>query len=195
MSSSLSGQSGGITRPFACQTKYMTPGERTEVRRVCLGASESDADVLSPTAQTTILVLEHWIPLVANAAVIFKVIGFYPPQLYPLKRRLIYISPPVFLLFSRAILICYLTYVAYLMYAEATSVFGQVQQVYSLDIADKFVIVGTTIFATEAAFCLYTSCFLIYKICQFYLNLKQQDGRAIRRKSRLFLVSAKSLWR
>jgi hypothetical protein len=188
MSSSLSGQFGGITRHFVCQTSYTTQGERIEVNSLCFLALRLTLISAPLTAQTTILVLEHWIPLVANAAVISKVIGFYPPQLYTLKRRLLYISPPIFLLFSRAVLICYLTYIANLMYTEATSIFGQVQQVFNLDVADQFVIIGTTIFATEAAFCLYTSCFLIYKICQFYFNLKQQDGRGIRRKSRFFLV-------
>jgi hypothetical protein len=132
--------------------------------------------------------MEYWIPLVSDAAIIFKVMGFYPSQLYSLRSRTLRASPPIFLLLVRTALICYLTYISNVIYTEATSLSGQVKQVFSLDLLDIFVYVGTTIFAIEAAFCLYTSCFLIYKICQFYFNLKQQDdGRIIRRKSRLFV--------
>lgn len=131
--------------------------------------------------------MEHWIPLVSDIAIIFKIIGFYPLQLYTTKGRILRLTPPAFLLIARAALICYLTYVANMLYTQASSLSGQVKQVISLDLLDMFVYIGTAIFATEAAFCLYASGLLIFKICQFYMNLKQQDGTAIRRKSRLFI--------
>lgn len=131
--------------------------------------------------------MEHWIPLIAESAIIFKIIGFYPAQLYTVKSRILRCSPPAFLLIARAALICYLTYIANILYTQAASLSGQVKQVVSLDILNMFEYIGTAIFATEAAFCLYTSSFLIYKIYQFYRNLKQQDGSGIKRKSRLFV--------
>lgn len=139
--------------------------------------------------QTIVVVLEHWIPLVANTAVIFKLMDFYPSQLYSLKQRLIRLSPPVFLLFCRMVLICYITYLTNRLYTQSANTFGQVKQTLSTTDLSLFIIIGTCIFVLEAAFCLYASTLLVYKMVQFYRNLTQMDGRIIRRKSRLFLVS------
>lgn len=187
---------GGIILPFECQMSIMTLVEKIGVRMTGAGAvavcnNNLTLSLLAFLAQTTVLVMEHWIPLISDVAIIFKVIGFYPSQLYSSRSRILRLTPPIFLLLSRTALICYLTYISNVIYTQASSLSGQVKQVFSLDLLDIFVYIATTIFATQAAFCLYASCFLIYKICQFYFNLKQQHdggGKAvIRKKSRLFV--------
>jgi hypothetical protein len=142
--------------------------------------------------QITCLSLEHWIPLVADFALIFKLLSFYPPRLYTRRARLIRLSPPTLLLLPRLVFVSYLTYLACVIYHQPVLQKGRLSQLVSLEATDRFVLVSTLDFATQAAFCLFASCALFYKTIHFYRNLQQIRRKTIKRKLRFFVVST---WR
>lgn len=147
---------------------------------------------LSPPVQVTCLSLEHWIPLIADSALIFKILSFYPPRIYSTKARIIRLAPPVVLLLPRLIIVSYSTYVVFKLYSETTVRQGLVLQYMRRSVMRQFVLVATLDFALQAAFCFMASCALLYKTIEFYLNLKQMAAKTIKRKLRFFMVG--SIW-
>lgn len=149
---------------------------------------------LLPQVYIISITLEHWIPLLANFAVLFKIVSFYPTQVYSTRRSWLRIFPPSVLIAPRLLLVLLITYEATLVWKNANILIGfEEEPGLNKAALHRYNEIATLDYALQAAFCFYASCILLYKTVETYKILKRSRQLSVRRHIRFLVVSQYTL--